>query len=897
MPLSIALSPEGHLIADELAEESVAFFSGHDAAAREALTQGDAAVLLWLASFKSTKSLPLAALFWRDFSGRWLTRFCHAGAGAVVPALSHEECAAIMDQIPPMRGAEYLTAEVLQILWREFEKHILDLTARHSEGANGWLREVLSHWHLVGRVTLHLAENKKDMERPFAFLATYTSGLNTEGKPRHLPLQQAIKEYAGAQNKTVLLNLLEPLSLAAEKSEWARTMVDTGAIYRPQAWVPSQALAFLREVLTFEACGLSVRIPDWWKPSAPPRPKVSVTVGSNAPSAFGAGSLLSFSIEVTLNGEKLSAEELKAITTAEGLILVKGKWVEVDAEKLQAVLDHWRSAQRLHFGEGVSFLQAMRLLSGAGIDGHEAKVLTDEVKAWTGIEPGPWLETLLKDLRDPSGLDEIGQPADLKTTLRPYQSVGVNWLHFMVRLGLGACLADDMGLGKTIQLLALLLHLKRHERKSGVSLLIAPASLLANWKTEAERFAPELKVFIAHPSGGEPERLSAFGKGKEDALQNVDMVITSYGMILRMEPFMTQPWRLAVLDEAQAIKNPSAAQTLAVKKLQAQNRIALTGTPVENKLADLWSIFDFINPGLLGTGAAFGRFVKSLARGDELHCAPLRKLVRPYILRRLKTDKTIISDLPDKSELNAWCLLTKPQAILYQRVVDQLAKDLFETKGMQKKGLILAALMAFKQICNHPAQYSGDTHYDPSQSGKFMRLRELCQPIAERQERVLIFTQFTEIIPALRGFMKGIFGREGLILTGQTPIKQRRALVDEFQCESGPPFFLLSLKAGGTGLTLTAASHVIHFDRWWNPAVENQATDRAYRIGQKKNVLVHKFVCRGTLEEKIDRTITEKLGLADGVLADGNELPLTEMNDAELLSLVSLDVNQISSED
>lgn len=895
MPISIALSPEGHLIADDLAEESVAFSSGYEKEAREKLTQGAAVVLLWLASVKSSRSLPLAAWFWRDFSGRWLAQFCHAGTESVLPALSQEQTALIMEQAPPMRGAEYLTAEVLQVLWQEFGAYIFNLIAKHPGGSDGWLKEMLPHWHLVGRVTLHLAENKKDLERPFAFLATYTSGLNAEGKPRHLPLQQAIKGYAGAESKTVLLNLLEPLSLAAEKCDWARTMVDSGAIYRPQSWVPAQALSFLREVPTFEACGLSVRIPDWWKPSAPPRPQVSVTVGDDAPSAFGAGSLLSFKIDITLNGEKLSPEELKALKTAEGLILVKGQWVEVNAEKLQAVLDHWRSAQRLQFGEGISFLQAMRLLSGAGIEGTEAKLLSGEVQAWSGISSGPWLEKILHELRDPSKLEEVGQPTELKATLRPYQRAGVNWLNFMVQLGLGACLADDMGLGKTMQLLTLLLHLKRVESSDTPSLLIAPASLLANWKAEAERFAPCLRIFIAHPSGGEPERLAAFSKGKTEILKQVDLVITSYGMVSRIEMLKTQIWRLVVLDEAQTIKNPAAAQTQAVKKIQAQGRIALTGTPVENKLGDLWSIFDFINPGLLGTGSAFGWFVKSMSRGGELHCAPLRKLVRPYILRRLKTDKSIISDLPDKSELNAWCLLTKPQAILYQRVVDQLAKDLAETKGMQKKGLILAALMAFKQICNHPAQYSGDTHYEPSESGKFMRLRELCQPIAERQERALIFTQFTEIIPALRDFMKGIFGRDGLVLTGETPIHQRRALVDEFQGVDAPPFFILSLKAGGTGLTLTAASHVIHFDRWWNPAVENQATDRAYRIGQKKSVLVHKFVSRGTLEERIDRTLRDKLGLAEGVLAEGNELSLTEMSDAELMRFVALDVNQIAS--
>lgn len=852
--------------------------------------------MFWLASLKSSAGLPPPAIYWREIAGHWLSHFCHRG-GVAPEELPGEDAAKLIDQVPPMRGAEHLTADVLRALWAGFGNHVIARSSAHAQGAGDWLRATLPHWHLVGRVTLHLAENKKDPGHPFAFLATYTSGLNAEGRARHLPLQQAVKEYAGAQNRTVLLNLLEPLSRAAGKSAWAKDQVESGNIYRPQAWTPRQALKFLREVPRLEECGLTVRIPDWWKASAPPRPKVSVTVGAGAPKAFDCGDLLSFNIELTLDGEKLTPEELLALKTAEGLAFVKGRWVEADAEKLQAVLDHWRQAQTMQFAGGISFLQAMRLLSGASIEGADAKLLTEDARAWTGIRAGPWLEKLLGDLRDPARLDEIAGHPDLKAALRPYQRDGVNWLHFMMRLGLGACLADDMGLGKTIQVLALLLHLKRGAPDGGASLLVAPASLLANWKAEADRFAPALRLFVAHPSGAEPERLQRFTGGDEASLEGVDLVLTTYGLMSRVKALRQRRWRLAVLDEAQAIKNPGASQTRAVKEVQSGTRIVLTGTPVENRLGDLWSLFDFINPGLLGSSAAFGRFVKSLSRDDRLQYGPLRKLVRPYILRRLKTDRTIISDLPDKTEMNAWCLLTKTQAILYQRVVDQLAKDLAGTEGVRKKGLILAALMAFKQICNHPAQHSGDTHYDPAESGKFGRLRELCQPIAERQERVLVFTQFTQIIPGLRDFMKDIFGRDGLVLTGQTDVKRRRALVDEFQHESGPPFFILSLKAGGTGLTLTAASHVIHFDRWWNPAVETQATDRAFRIGQKKNVLVHKFVCRGTLEERIDRVLTEKRDLADGVLANGGELPLTELSDADLLSFVSLDVNQISTDD
>jgi non-specific serine/threonine protein kinase len=896
MPVSLALSPEGHLIIDDWAEEMFCFGNAHEEAARKACENGNGAVLLWLAALGSGAGLPAPALYWRDFAGLWLTAFCHRSS-EVMTRPGAAELTQFMETCPPLRGSEYLSLTVLDGLWRDFAAEVERQIAATAGGADGWLSKSLPHWHLVGRVTFHMAENKRDAEKPFAFLATYTSGLTPDGKARHVLLQQAIKEYAGAKNRARLLHLLEPVSLAAGRSTWLAGQVESGAIYRQQAWRPAEALKFLKEVKAFEDCGLAVRIPDWWKPASPLRPQVSVTLGGDRPSALGLDSLLSFQIEVTLDGQRLSREDLEALRTAQGLVMVKGKWVEADAEKVQAVLKHWQDAQRMHFADGVSFQQALRLLAGSGIDPGERKLLTLEAQEWSGIRAGTWLADLLKHLRDPAQAAAITQHPDLKAELRPYQRVGVNWLYFMTRLGLGACLADDMGLGKTLQVLALLLHLKRENPAAGPALLVVPASLLTNWQAEAAKFTPSLRLFIAHPSGGEPAMLANLTKGKAAALANFDLVVTTYGMLTRMPTLKTHPWRLAILDEAQAIKNPAAAQTRAVKEVNAKLRIALTGTPVENRLGDLWSLFDFINGGLLGNAAAFTRFVKGLSQQAEFHYAPLRKLVSPYILRRLKTDKSIISDLPDKTEMNVWCQLTKQQAVLYQGVVEQLVKQLKTSDGIKKRGVILAALMNFKQICNHPSQFSADGDYNPAHSGKFKRLEELCLPIAERQEKVLVFTQFTDIIPALRQHLTGVFKRDGLVLTGQTPVKQRRALVEEFQCESGPPFFLLSLRAGGTGLTLTAASHVIHFDRWWNPAVENQATDRAFRIGQKKNVLVHKFVCRGTLEEKIDAIIEDKRAVADGVLAEGGEIALTEMSDAALLRLVSLDLNQINTHD
>jgi non-specific serine/threonine protein kinase len=480
----------------------------------------------------------------------------------------------------------------------------------------------------------------------------------------------------------------------------------------------------------------------------------------------------------------------------------------------------------------------------------------------------------------------IGPGASLRGTLRPYQLAGTQWLYLLARLGLGACLADDMGLGKTIQVLSLLLVLK-NEAKGKPSLLVAPASLLANWAAEIARFAPSLVVAVAHPSAASTEAL----QNGADLLAGTDIAITTYGYLARAPWLGATSWRLVVLDEAQAIKNPGAKQTRTVKQLKADTRIALTGTPIENRLGDLWSIFDFINPGLLGSSKQFSSFVKNLAARSHNPYGPLRELVRPYILRRLKTDKSIITDLPDKTEVKTFCLLSRKQAALYQQAVKDLSDKIHDLDGIERRGVVLAFLMRFKQICNHPSQWLGDCAWAEEDSGKLARLRDIAEEIASRQEKALVFTQFRETTAPLAAFLGTVFGRPGLVLHGETEVKKRKDLVRQFQEDESVPFFVLSLKAGGAGLNLTAASHVVHFDRWWNPAVESQATDRAFRIGQTKNVLVHKFVCRGTVEDKIDQMIEAKQKLAGDFLGGGAEMLLTEMNDAELLGLVALDLN------
>jgi len=448
-----------------------------------------------------------------------------------------------------------------------------------------------------------------------------------------------------------------------------------------------------------------------------------------------------------------------------------------------------------------------------------------------------------------------------------------------------------MGLGKTIQVLALLLHMRAQQSSKSVpSLIVAPASLIANWKAEIERFAPDLPVFVAHPSECSIELNDE--QALVESMDAMALVITTYGVVTRTPALRQRRWHLVVLDEAQAIKNAGAQQSRAVKQLVGAGRIALTGTPVENRLSDLWSLFDFLNPGLLGDAKQFATTARRLAKRTDQPYAPLRRLVQPYILRRLKSDPRVIADLPEKTEVRAFCSLTREQAALYEQCVQELARKLAQTEGIQRRGAVLASLMQLKQICNHPAQLQGHGAYHEGRSGKFERLRALCSELAERQERALVFTQFREITDPLARCLSDVFGRPGLVLHGGTAVAKRRSLVEEFQRDEGPPFFILSLKAGGTGLNLTAASHVIHFDRWWNPAVENQATDRAFRIGQKRNVVVHKFVCRGTVEEKIDALIEAKVGLARDVLEEGGEPILTQMSNEELLRVVALDIHK-----
>ena len=873
----------------------------------EAFHEGAAAGLLHLAAAELATPLPPAFAFWRDFSRRCLTRLCQiAGAESegelpdtAAPPPSPEELLRIVETSPPLRGLEYLSPAVLENLWTALEGGARDEAKRAGGNVQDYLKKRNPLWNMVGRVAFHLAENRKNEARPFGFLVTYTTRLSGLAKPQFLPLGKAFREFADAGDRRGLLALLTPLKRAAEASALIRELVESGEVFHPLAWTVRETRRFLDDVPLFESAGVLVRIPGAWQGRGrPPRPQVSVTVGAKKPGGLGLNALLDFSVGLTLDGEELAEEErLRILSETSGLVLLRGKWVEIDREKLSALISFWEQRKKEDGGEGISFSEGMRLLAGAGMEGKNALPAAEASREWLHADAGEWLRSILAGMRSPEGIAPADPGPDLKTTLRPYQQTGVAWLRFMHDLGLGACLADDMGLGKTIQVLALLLLLRQQKASrtppaTGPALLVVPASLVANWKAEIGRFAPSLAAFYAHPSETPAAALAMMADVKRRAatLSGMDIVITTYAMVHRVAWLREVPWGLLILDEAQAVKNPGARQTRAVKALQGKTRIILSGTPLENRLGDLWSLFDFLCPGLLGTEKVFSRYTKGTGDGTDNAYAALRTLVRPYILRRLKTDRRIIADLPDKVEVKVFCPLTKTQATLYGESVREMAEKLKETEGIQRRGLVLAYLMRFKQICNHPSQWLGDQAYGNGASGKFQRLRTLCEEIASRQEKLLVFTQFREMTEPLAALLAEVFLRPGLVLHGGTGVGKRREIVDAFQREEGPPFFVLSLKAGGLGLNLTAASHVIHFDRWWNPAVENQATDRAYRIGQKKNVLVHKFVCRGTIEEKIDALIESKKDLAESILGTGEEKLLTEMPDDELIRFVSLDL-------
>ena len=691
-----------------------------------------------------------------------------------------------------------------------------------------------------------------------------------------VPLAEALaptSPFAPGTAEAVLATLGRAIRVAPELAP----LLDGGDA-GPAAITEEALLTLLHERIgTLADIGVAVMVPSWWsnRRRLGVRAKASRAAGAVKAAGFGLDDIVTFRWEAAIGDEKLTTADLASLERAaaakQSLVHVRGQWVELRPDELTAILRAAGTDGEATVGDLVrTGLGLPTLTPPGGVD-------------VVGVSASGRLGELLSE-----GIHERAQPVTSPPgfvgSLREYQARGVGWLRFLGQLGLGACLADDMGLGKTAQLIATVLA----DPVDGPTLVVCPTSVIGNWERELTRFAPELRVLVHHG----PDR----AKAPDDfatRLADHDVVVTSYGLVARdVDTITTVRWARMALDEAQQVKNPSTAQARAVRRVDAGRRIALTGTPVENRLTELWAIMHAVNPGLLGSMASFKeRFAIPIEReGDDVAAARLQRLTSPFVLRRLKTDRTIIDDLPDKIEVTDHCPLTREQVSLYQAVVDDLLAKAVATDGQERRGNVLAGIMKLKQVCNHPAHFLKDRSALHGRSGKLERIEELLDEVVAAGDKALCFTQFTEWGELLVPYLSRRFGVPVLWLHGGTSRTRRDELVAEFGEIDGPALFLLSLKAGGTGLNLTAASHVIHLDRWWNPAVEDQATDRAFRIGQRRNVLVHKLVSTGTIEEKIDAMITDKRALAGKVIGTG-ETWITELDDDELRDLLAYDAS------
>ena len=641
------------------------------------------------------------------------------------------------------------------------------------------------------------------------------------------------------------------------------------------------AFQFLKEdAWALKASGYKIIIPSWWTAKGRLRAKVKLQAksksnseGDSPNSYFDRSGLVQFNYKLAIGEHQVSAAEWEAlIGSSSDLIFFRGEWVELDMKEMQKIQ---------------SLVEQANSQSDIGtIKDLLIKAADDELY---DVELDDQIQKTLDQLTGKSKLIMLKAPSSLKATLRPYQLRGLSWMAFLEKIGLAPCLADDMGLGKTMQVISLLLA----QPGSCAALLVAPTSVIGNWEREVKKFAPTLKTMIHH--GATRSNQDQLAK----ALNEVDIVITSFALCRKDQAiFQSQNWSRVIVDEAQNIKNPSAAQTKAICKLNASSRIALTGTPIENRLTDLWSIFHYLNPGYLGTKSYFKRAFEFPVQRDNnpYRTKMLKGLVEPLILRRLKTDKNIIKDLPDKIEQKVYCQLTKEQAAIYQNIVDDVKAKMAQVETKQdERALVLSSLLRLKQTCNHPAQVLQDgSEFSIGRSMKLKRTVDLVTEIMAANESVLIFSQFTEICEQLEAFLRTKCAYNTFYLHGGTSRTKRESMIQEFQRNESPPaIFILSLKAGGVGITLTKANHVIHFDRWWNPAVENQATDRAYRIGQEKTVFAHKFVTTGTLEERIDQMIDDKQKVSDMIVGN-DESWLSKLDSKSFLDLIKLSQDEIS---
>lgn len=748
-----------------------------------------------------------------------------------------------------LRFKKFITEEWLN-------KQFLELFNFFKKDISSYSGSVLDYYRNFGfefpvpdRIFFHLAEVKNNSDYSFAFMASYSE--LEDGKIVHRPLSYALSKYKDSEEK--ILNLISTIVKIAKKSDLLKNLLETGELFHAVYFNEREAYKFLTELELYEKNGIRSRVPNWWRKS---NRKVSLNMRVDDASNFSKEAIVSLVPEFSIGENNFSKDELlNFLKESEGLRLFKGSWVEINHERIKSVLNAY-----LGINDSVK----------DGLNLKDVLNLSKDNPDYFDLDN---IFSFFKNKFNKKSNKSRSLPKSFNANLRKYQEDGRSWLLQMNDINMGAILADDMGLGKTIQVLSYLETLRQF-KTDFKALIVVPTSLIANWEEEIKKFTPNMVYSIYH--------------GK-DRIVGECVTLTTYGTVIRDENLFSNKWDVVILDEAQAIKNPSTKQSKLIKKLDANVRICMTGTPIENDLMDLYSIFDFIEPGYLGSVSEFKKYSKKLMT-DENGYETLSRAVSPFILRRLKTDKSIIEDLPQKIEVKEYIDIAPKQVVLYKSVVNNFKKSLVELSGIERKGIVLSTINSLKQILNHPSQYSGKSEYKSSDSGKFVRLKELVKEIYDRRERVLIFTQYKEIIPHLVKFLEDELGGdvEGLYLDGDTPAKERQKLVKKFNGDKYYPFMILSLKAGGVGLNLTGANHIVHFDRWWNPQAERQATDRAYRIGQKKDVIVHYFICRQTLDMSLDELLEKKKMLSDKIVNENKSISLTEMTDEELRNFIEL---------
>ncbi len=769
--------------------------------------------------------------------------------------ISNSEIQAIIANVPMIIGHEFVDESWIiqqQIKFDDLVKYEIETSKKTPINFLTSKKEDLV---IPSRIYFHLVanENNDDRRYPFAFLATYT--VKYGNKISHVPLKNALLEFKN--NKKDLSLLISSISKSENQSEFVSKYLHSGEIFLPMKISEQDAYIFLKEVHIFENCGIVCRIPKWYTES---ESKICIDFDEiqiwNL-RFLSQAALNYFSPKLIYKGVEISVDEAKLLLEQkEGLEFIKGKWIENNHQELEALLNEYESYSK----DGTTLLEILKSKSGLTKNINKSPIDIEFTRE-------DWLQQCIdKSIR--TNYCEL--PTKFETILRQYQKEAFSWLWGMYEMGFGVCLADDMGLGKTVEVISFLEKFRKND--NGHVLILVPATLVANWQSEMNKFAPEIEMFV----------LKGSNEPKEGTFKSF-ITITTYQTVLKSNYLNTVCWDVIILDEAQAIKNFYTSSAKKIKSLNSKMRIAMTGTPIENNVLELWSIFDFLNPGLLGDRDQFKKIYTS---GQEANIK-IKELIQPFVLRRVKTDKNIISDLPEKNEIDVTINMTKEQIVLYNKVVETMNDSIMLAKdNTQAHAILLSTVMKLKQVCNHPSQYYGFSNYDENESGKFIELRNICETIYSKREKVLVFTQFKEIIPALNNVLKSVFRCSGATIDGDTSMSKRNQYVTDFQ--SGKyPYMVLSLKTAGVGLNLTEAQNVIHFDRWWNPAVENQATDRVYRIGQKNNVIIYKFVTSNTVEELINEMLKKKQDLADKYINDLNNNVLLKLSTKELIKAIS----------